>query len=1182
MAYIKRIELDGFKSFGLRHTSVEFTDSFNAVVGPNGSGKSNIVDGINFVLGGLSAKSMRAQKFSDLIFSGSKGHVGAKKASVSVVFDNSDNAFMDSSNEIIISRVVDLKGNSKYLVNGKRMTRTKILDLISSARIFPDGHNIILQGDVADIIGMSPNERIEIIKEIAGISEYEYKKENSLKELENVEENFSKIEWIQNETKARLEELELQKKDLDNFNKLEEDLEKCENALLSARISELKEDMQKYESNIEKYKESIEKRKDKLREYNEQINDKKAEIESFEDDLSIRGEEEWVRLGREIEKETLELKNYRESCSEIENRIEYSKKEIDRLENEKENTISEIKSIDSQIKEIEGERKSSDEKIKQIQLKLDEAHKRVSEFTQEYEEKKTESNKINKKFSKVSDQYMSLKVDTEKLSAQIKDRQSFFSKFSGRKKKLEEKINSQKKKLDDILVFEENLKNKRSQLLNRNDHFKRQLSEKKKILDNQESKLKSLYRQFDREDTRRKAADYGGYDRAIKELMQVRDNGLISGIYGTIAQLGKVEDKYQNALQTAAGSRLKYIIVSDDVVAKDCIEYLKSKKAGRASFIPLNKINVPRMSNSAQQAIGRVGVVDFAINLIDYDSKFESAFKFVFGDTVVIDNLNSAKKIGIGKGVRMATLYGDIVEKGGVMRGGHKKPTNLGFSKDNLTALHEEISIYERENSQLQSDVELIRNELASNSDKLSEIHVEIKKNSVEKDSIHEEINRLVEEINELDSSGSDSWADVSKIEDELSIKLQKLTDIEAKYLDLKIKKEELDEILSDYGSRRDPEIVEYSKQLEKLRSDYQAKDSKLSSLAGRLNEGLKPKIEEIDKRISELRLEIKNSNTSLSEKQKEIEKLKKVLKSKVEREEELKKELKKIRFRRAEIRAEIEKLRRKVERTNVDISNKELQMREDEVKHRNLSQKVEKLEEKLGRYPEIKENIEQIKVKMKKLDQEIEQLRPKLNMRADEEYDIYFEKKEEIDSKLSKLLSEKDAIIDYMNMIEAKKEEVFMNTFNEISKNFEEIFQKLSPQGTGKLILDNKEEPLEGGLDMQAQPEGKKIKRLASMSGGEKSLTAIAFIFSIQRYKPAPFYVLDEIDAFLDDENVDRVARLIRESANTVQQIVITHRDVMMSQASLLYGVSMSEGISNIISMKLEEAESLIKEATA
>lgn len=1180
MAYIKRVELDGFKSFGVKHTTIEFTNTFTAIVGPNGCGKSNIVDGVNFVLGGLSAKSMRAEKLSDLIFSGGKGHSAAQKAYVSIVFDNSDNSFLEESKEINLTRLVDSKGNSKYLVNGKRLTRTKILDLLSSARIFPDGHNIVVQGDVADVIGMSPLERIEIIKEIAGVAEYEDKKQLSLHELENVEENISKIEWILNETKTRLDELQSQKNDLDLHRGYQQELEKCENALLSARIKELEESKAGFESEIEKSQKTINSLRLKIEKYNADIAAKEEEIESFEDDISVKGEDEWMSLGKEIEKDTFEVKGYHEQYKDLEHKILSSKNEIESRAREKNSLLSDIDSIKTNIESLESERVTLLEKIDQTQKNLQEVYDSSSKYTENLENKKTELKLISEQFKGISENYIMLKVETEKLSAQIKERQSYLSTFSDRKKKLDEKILSQKKKLEELLVKEEDYKQKRSQLLNRNDHLKRQLSEKSTLLKSQEDQLKTMYRKLDMEDVRRKSASYGGYDHAIKELISARDSGLISGIYGTVAQLGRVSKDYQEALQSAAGARLKYIIVSDDAVAKQCIEFLKSKKTGRASFIPLNKIVEKNLSISSKETIGRVGVIDFAINLVEFDSKFERAFKFVFSDTIVVSDLNVAKKIGIGTGVRMVTLSGDIVEKSGVMTGGHAKHSSIGFTEDSSTHLDEKIKIYEKENRELQRDIDLLKEELSMNSDNLSSLHLEIKTNTVEKDSLHETINRLSEELKEIDSGSRGSWNDVTNIEDELSAKLKTFTDVELEYLQLKSTKEELEKSIHEQTTHTDPKLLQYTQDIEKYRAALYEKESKLSSLRGRLQEGILPRVKEIDEKKIELTESISKWKEDILEIKSKIESVQKELAIKRQREEELRKELKQIRFRRAEIRSEIEKIRKKIEKTRTNISTAELEMKEFEIKYNDINDKILKLKEKLGQFPEISENVDEIKNKIRDLDAKILELTPKLNMRAYEEYQIHYEKKIELDQKLEQLLTEKNAILDYMNSIEAKKEEVFMTTFTQISKNFETIFAKLSPGGRGKLLLDTIEHPLEGGIDMQAQPAGKHIKRLASMSGGEKSIVAIAFIFSIQRYKPAPFYILDEIDAFLDDENVDRVAQLIRESSEKVQQIVITHRDVMMSHTSLLYGVSMVNGVSNVVSMKLDEAEELIKEA--
>ncbi len=827
---ITKLTMQGFKSFN-RRISIPFLSGVNTIAGPNGSGKSNVLDGIAFVLGRTSAKSMRADRLYELIHHGGGGRKPAEFASVTITFDNSKKEFPAEGDELSINRKVNRKGVTVYKIDERTVTRDKIIQTLASARIRPDGHNIILQGDVTEIIEMSPIERRGIIDEISGIAEYNDKREKAQKDLGAVDQKLKEAEIIINQRYSIFKKLEDERNAAMRYQNLQQQSKALKGSVANKRVQTFQEEGAKFGEKFAEKKGIVEK-----------VN---AELEKVEAELD--------------EKET----GIREAATKI---IDLSK----RVQIEKE--ISDLRS------ELLVKKSAIDSNAREI----------------------------------------------------------------GRLNGLIEKLQA----------------------------------------------LES-----------RKAELTGDLPRSVQSILRLN----LRGVHGTVANIVSIPEKYQIAIEVAAGPHFNDIIVSDEDVASYCIEYLRRERIGRATFLPLTRIK-PNLFRE-NELLNRHGVIGVASRLIKYDTRYMTAVEFVFGNTLIIDKLDSAKAVGIGK-ARMVTLDGDLLERSGAMIGGH----------------------YIRSHAK-----------------------------SIEASTARE-----------IDS-----------------------------YIDLR----------------------------KRLREE-------MESLQGQV-EGLETRLKKI----------------AVSEQTKQFIDLEKFRIASEQEVDKLRERRKSLNERKLNLEIEINRISMEKARMDTDLTNAKNELQQ------------------YGQIAFLDEKLSKLEDMLAKTEKELANIGP-VNFKAIDEFEKLKTEFEGYKQKYEKILGEKKAVMDMIAQIEEKRKEVFYGTLNEIKKAFNDIFTKML-NGTSNLELEDPNN-IESGMLIKASPRGKTLINIDAMSGGEKSLTALAFLFAIQAHKPAPFYILDEIDAALDKSNSKIVADMVKEFSKTAQFIIITHNDTTVKSADHLYGVSMIEGESKLVSLEM------------
>ncbi len=1096
---IKKIKLKNFKSF--KDVEINLNKKLNIIVGPNGSGKSNIIDAISFVLGISSLKSIRAEKLDDLI------KFGEKYCEVEITIEK-------DGKEYIVSRAIENKKEnflSTYRLNGKKTTRSNIISFLSNLGVPQNGHNIIMQGDITKFIKMTPMQRKQIIDEISGIKEYEEKKNNALKELEKVNERINEARIILGERKAKLRELEKEKKEAEKY--LE--LKKLEKNLKGTKYYKLKE---KYENRLEILVEEknnllnrIEKLDTEIREYNEKLKGIDEELRIINEEIQERGESE-----------ILELKKKKESI----------RLQIHFLEEKKEKIKKEISEIESKINFLilDNENKENDYNKKITELK--DLENKITLLTKEIEDlKKTiEENSDEEVFS----QYTKINNEIEVLMKELNDLRE--SKNIDKLNLLKGLLNERSRELKEIEVSFESFELEFEELEDLEEEI--DVIDRKIIKLNSEiNELKRKYSHLlEKEVYLRSKIGRGNYEIISK----LKDN--FEGVYGTVEELIDYDEEYALAVEASLGGRMNFLVVDSKDTAIKIIKYLRENKFGRMTIIPKDSV-VYRDQKHVEGTLGPL------VNFVRYPSHLEPVFKSIFDNTYLIRTIEDAKKIN--ERVRLVSLNGDLVETSGYFTGGHFE-RKKSFYKEYVKIVEEREAI-ERELNELEELKENYLKRQKILQDQKAEIlakkhHFEMKKQELtnKKQNLIEEINRLKEEIEYLEEKEKE----IDKKEREIKSKLEKYEKEREKL------KKELEK-LKDIKKLRD-ELDNKKIYLENLKQKKFEIEAHVKYLEKELNK-INEEMNSLKKKKNELKTELKNVN---------VENLKKEIEKLVEKERKLNEKLGEL----GEKRAKLE-----YERENIvyEIMNRKTEKQKIENKLNSIDIELARIEANLENINnEIIEDFEMIDLEIEEIDKKLEEICEELkkfvyvNTKAIEMYDEFKQKVIEIQEKINGLEDEKRSILNMIDEIEKLKLEAFINTFRILNDKFKEYYKMFYPEGDADayIELQNPEEPLDSGILLFVKPPFKTPKTIDALSGGEKTIAALSFIFAIQSFKPAMFYVLDEPEAALDRENTERMAKMIKKHSEKVQMIVISHNPITIKYGDQIIGVYLDRKGSSVV----------------
>jgi chromosome segregation protein len=1156
--------MHGFKSFA-KFTELPFGDNFNCVLGPNGSGKSNVLDAICFVLGKSSTKSLRAEKSANLIYNGGKSKKPAKQGEVSIYFDNADKVFPTEDAVVKVTRIVKQSGQSAYKINDKVRTRQQIVDLLAVAKIDPNGYNIILQGDIVRFTEMPSIERRQLIEEISGISVYEEKKHKALHELDKVQVRLNDAELILGERQMYLKDL---KKDYDHALKYKEMADKIkqnEASYLKIQIDNKEKEQAEFKGKMSNVKQDFDEVNAKILELKTKNQEKRVLIDTISKDIEQKGEHEQVALTKNVENLKIEL-------TKTESRVAVCKNELSKIEQRKKDLQESIKELDEKIAELSQKKQALEKEREARGKENNDFAKKIQHFK--------EKNKIEG-VGDIEKQVEKSDEKAEELQKKIQQLRVEQQELIRKKDSLQYQLNTVDEQIKKVQQIEKEHHQQIEDLKNKRQEFKQTTLELNKKLDedsglaNQLSlsreKLTKSHEELAKLQARNTGIQEGIQgDIAVKKILEQKN--AIRGIFGTVAELGKVSSKYALALEIAAGPRIKSIVVEDDKAAADCIKYLKANRLGTATFLPLNKIISPPIKAEIVELEKAKGVLGQAIELVEFDKKYSRIFSYVFANTLIVENIDVARRIGIGK-AKMVTLDGDLAEFSGAMHGGFReKKARSGFIEKELT---KDIDEYEEAVAALSSKIAKLEKQRAENEtlitgyrEKKAHLEGEIIKSEKSLHLEPGEVDISRRHKQEIDKNLELVDKEMEDIEQRIAETNKELTAIKIEKQTLRAKITELrDPVLLAELRAFEERRIKISEDVIRIESEIKGNDTEVSTI--RL-----PEKEKIAGILKQLALDETNFAAEITELKSKMKTQTGELKDKEEKAKKFYTEFRELFEKRKGIEDEIQ-------RNNAVIEKKDLLSRELEIKLNTLSLKnseitvqLEALNHEFEQYHGVElfsskteEELKRDIAKFKKLQEDI----GSVNMRALDIYDAAEKEYKSLLEKKDTLLKEKEQVINLMNELEGKKKELFMKTYDAIESGFKRIFSTLNKKGDAELELENKENPFEGGLEIKVRIVGTKYLDIRSLSGGEKTLTALSFIFAIQEYEPASFYILDEVDAALDKHNSEKFAKLIAKYAQKAQYIIISHNDSVISEASHLFGVSMDENaMTKVVSLKI------------
>ncbi|MEJ5338640.1 MAG: chromosome segregation protein SMC [Aquificaceae bacterium] len=1143
-AWIEKITLEGFKSYGKERVEIPLGQGFIGVVGPNGAGKSNIGDAISFALGIATAKTLRARNLSYLIYS--KDSDRAEYAYVEVHFKN-HGLFPLQDEDIVISRKVYQDGRTVFRINGAVVREKDLMDFLSKAGIYENAYNVVLQGDIVRFLKMTPVERRKLLEEIAGIEEYEEKKQRALADLGEVELKLRELRLLMDEMEVQMEKLREELKRLNLYRELEEKRRSIDIRLTLKTAYELKKSVNEVSEKISSKEEELQRLRERIKAYEERLLHVEKELKDVSENL-FPFREKVGRLSQSIENMGQSLEKHERRIDNLRKDIFSTQEQIASLERQKEILLREEENL---LRAIEGEEvellgteesanllwKSIKEREESLKVSLEEMERteeKLRELSTSLEEARKELSRMELKLRELELKKERVKEDMERLREE------------------ERKI---KANMGESLMKRENyqkmLKEEERSIRVKKEEYQRLEERLKKIRQEKEEVLKEI------------AMLKGRLQSMPPEELPFEG---IEGVYGRASGLIKVRDlEYLRAVEVAGGGRLSYIVVQDEDVAKRCIQRLKELKWGRLNFIPLSRI---RETNLPPYPPRHRGVIDFIVNLLEYEKRFEKAIRFIFGDTLLVDGFDTAR--GLGNSYRMVTLDGELFEKSGVISGGHSEERGelgRGFYLEELNRLLQLEEKLREEEAKEEKLLKMLRDEL------------------LEKESVIAILRRRLEEVEETDRSGYERLKDIQeklqKAEEYVHILEGEKEETKKKTLSLKEDISYLEEKLENLSIKRQSVLLHYRESgVEDLRREYEKEKQKMEKLRESIHSH-QLKLRELQIEKESLQKEIGRKLAFVESAQDEIEKLGLELEELRKERQQLEEELKHVNMQAYELYRKKDRLEEEHRSLQSELGR--LRFQEESLKeelHRLWLERA-KLEERYkeslsrlrelgyeGEVVEIKEGSGRLREELSKVIKELSSL-GSVNFKAEEEYREYEERHSDYQERYRRLKEEKESIKELIQEVETKKLRAFMETFQAVDRNLRRIFSELSPGGKAYMVLEREDDPLSGGVSLVVKPRGKEVQYLEAISGGEKTLAALSLIFAIQDYRPSPFYYFDEVDAHLDEANARRVGELLKERSKGAQFIVVTLREVLASFADRVIGVSGRGGLSRVFTLE-------------
>ncbi len=1186
--YLKRLDIQGFKSFPDK-IKLEFNKGITVVVGPNGSGKSNISDAVRWVLGEQSAKNLRGSKMEDIIFAGTENRKPLGFAEVSMTLDNEDKTIPIEYSEVTVTRRVYRSGESEYKINNTICRLKDIHELFTDTGIGKEGYSIIGQGRIDEILSTKSEDRRNMFEEAAGILKYKNRREEAQNKLDKEHQNLERAEDIILTLEEQVGPLKLQSEKARKYLELKERLKTIEINLFLIDVEKAETLIDKKQEDIEIVQEQIIKEERNYEALKSEQQILKAEIELFDKDLenlqrefynintSIANEESNIKLAQEQINHTLQ------DVTRIQADTERKKEQLEVSKKSRENYFLKIKSLEMQYENKTKLLKEAQEKFANLNTALSENEELIQNY----------NNDILDKIQQISKNTSDIQIE-ENTKKQFIERKGQIEKESKYNVSQINDKNIRLKVLEKSKIEAQDIEKRLLEIVKNAENERiaaeKSLQEEKRTLDLLESNIRKGQSDYNYLQNTQK--EHRGFNESVKVLLKAKEAEpqRWNGIKGVIGEIIRVPQEYETAIEIALGASINNIVTEDEQEAKKAIEYLKANKGGRATFLPISTIRARLFGNEKDFALAENGVIGIASELISYDKIYDEIIKSILGRVLIMDNLDNAiifsRKYKYA--YRIVTLEGDVVNVGGSLTGGSKAQNIV-----NIFARAREIK-------ELEEKITNLKQQLLNQKEKIEEIEENI-----------EEFNELVEDKKKEKEQNHINLISIIQQEEQTK---KLIEEIEEKEIDLSIESKQLDEQI-----KNNFEFLEKLRQaLKQAENDKKVIESKLEEFKSNIQIDKKQR-EELSVQITDMRVEISSLEQDKKSSQDNIERISKeiddIIKGISANETEIKsleqdkqskgisiEDIQKViidyKHKKEEKDLKIREMQQlKTEKNNI-LSQKETETESQSNTISSLKQENVRLQADKNKIEENRKNLydniwneyeitigtaknykfkeidySQLQRENRQLKLEIKDL-GNVNLDAVEEY-------KNISERYEFLVAQRDDIIEAEKKLQEIIEELtqlmskqFKEQFELISANFTEVFSELFGGGTAYLELTDSNNILDSGIEIIAQPPGKVLKNMMLLSGGERGLTAIALLFAILKIKPSPFCILDEIEAALDDANVNRYADYLKKFAQVTQFIVVTHRKGTMAAADILYGVTMQEkGVSKLVSVKFEDA---------
>lgn len=1186
----KQLELAGFKSFADR-IQIKFDDGVTAIVGPNGCGKSNVADAIRWVLGEQSSKTLRGSSMQDVIFSGTEKRKSLSYCEVTMTFDNTDRFFNYEFDEIAITRKLYRSGESEYLLNKAPCRLKDITNLLYDSGLGKDGYSIIGQDQVGKILSSKPEDRRSIFEDAAGISKYKSRKVDAERKLERTKDNILKLQLVIDEIERQLGPLKKQADDAKKFLELKEILKNLEVNAYIYQFENANEVKAKISSKLNAISEELELRQAELEEVSQNYTNNMESIETI-DKTNERLHENILNLTVSIEKQAGETNVVRE-------RIKFLKEQSKKLELDSLNYDNLISAIKAQIEDRSSHLSETNEKLGLLKANEEDLSRQYLKIVDELNLSEDEAESTQKEMFDALDKLTYIKSNSSRLEAEREASKTSLSEIEERISSLKEKLKQQSEVKDKIQQNLDGLNSENKEQLDVILKGKLEIGAKQDSFSEFQKEIQNCGTKIQVYENRKRIleemqAEHEGYAGSVKKILKEseRNAEFKKRMVGVLASLISVPEKFETAIETALGNALQNIVTKDEQDAKALIEFLKRGQFGRATFLPISSMKTRSLSEQDQKLLKTEGCFGVAKDLISYGKEIESVISNLLGATVIVSNLDVAIKLAQNSkfSFKIVTLEGDVINPQGSMTGGSKKSeaVNLISRDREIKTLGAEIEKLKQffdgsadkiKNSK--QEIENLTKQLEFLTSKQKELEVEIAKENEKLSAVLDLISSYTSEIDALNNSK----IIVSNKIEVITKELESISTLEKSVGENKeganeaiAKRQERFASLREKREEISKSLTELRVEIASLKSEIMGTTQELERLDTQLSESLSKKEEasqELEKNVlaieqAEELVAWQIENSTSSETRQKLESLKEEQRKLDENKTNLQRELKELEEKRTFLVAEVNKINEK--KINEEFKITKVDTDIDTMQDRILE------EYQLDYDACLKLRVEDFDLssglsEITKIKKEINKL-GYINVAAIEDSKILGERYDALAVQVEDLNKAQDELVEIISELSTEMKTRFTEEFNKINENFKITFRELFGGGNAKLELIGSDNILEAGVEIFAEPPGKKLTNNSLLSGGEKALTAIAILFAILKLRPMPFCLLDEIEAALDEANVYRFAQYLRRFSKETQFIVITHKKPTMELADSLYGVTMEEkGVSKIVSVKLSDA---------